>query len=568
MKNLNNKGFLFACTAMFLMASCAKAPISDFEVSLPEGYNDEYDYLADYGTLKSYAGADFKIGTEVSFATYADQMSPSNVLINSNLSEVTPLNLNHASIVDEEGQVVLNPLKAFIASANNISVYGTSLLGYENQNDLYLESVVASYYKDVDPANPTKDIESAEMIDDGELSESSSFSVDGSATFQACDTQGLGGLFEYSASAGNPGGCISLNNEGAGQARVIVKFNVDPIRSMANASNNDKYIYSFDIKTSKKINMGRIAMLTSDASPIMKIMTIKEGKVINAGEWTKVVAEFSISADDDFDFGSGFDQVLLNLLGSSNATQMWFDNFSFKCVSTVPNGTLITYTPAEKKAKITEQMTNYITGVVSSSPSIKSWSIVNSPLTDNIWKKYMGNDYLAEAIKLVRANNSEAMIFVDESGLEDAAQCDKFVSAISGLDIEGISVNVNPECDDSKEIREANIVKFTEMLKTLSATGKMIRLTGLDVKFTVGGVEYAPMNKTEHNMISAFYGSVIKAYLDAVPAEQQYGISKTTLIDKDGTELDAAVYYGLWNVADNGEIKRKHEYKGFAEGLQ
>ncbi len=568
MKIIENRGLLFGLCAVLFLTSCAESQVKDYEVELPENYDDEFDYLSDYGTLKSYVGESFVMGAAVDYATYTEQSSQKKVLINSNVTEVEPSDINHASIIEDDGSINLTSLSSFISSADIVSVYGPSLIGAENQNDLYVTGLVASYYEDVDEDNPTKDVESDEMIVGGELSDASLFAADGSATFQAFDSTSTGGEYAYSATEGNDGGCISLNNEGAGQAQVIVKIGVEPIRSITSASTNDRYIYSFDVKASSAFSMGRIALMSGDATAVTKIMSVTEGSKIEANVWTRVVAEVSIAADDVVDYGSGFDRVLLNLLGSSNATQMWLDNFSLKCVSTLPNGTEIIYTAEQKREMITENMTNYITEVVSECSSINSWSVVSSPVSDNVWQEYIGDDYAEKAIAAVRAANSNAVVFVEESNLEDPAVCDSFISAIDGWDIDGISVNIYPECDNSESTREANLEAIERMLENLVATGKKIRLAGMDVKFIVSGGEYEPMNRSEEEMISVFYTSVISAYFEKVPAAQQYGISKSTLID-EGTDANGMnIYHGLWSISDSGEITRKHEYKGFVEGLQ
>ena len=562
-----NRGLLFGLCSMLLLASCAESQVKDYEVDLPEGYDSSLDYLAGYGTLKSYVPASFKMGATVDYATYTESSSQKKVLINSNVTEVAPNNINHASMVDADGVIDANSLKSFVASADIVSVYGPSLIGAKNQNDLYVEGLVASYFENVDENNPTKDVTSSEMIEGGDLSDASSFAVDGSASIQAFDAKGDGGEFLYSAVGGKDGGCISLNNEGANQAQIVAKISGDPIRKITNSSSNDKYIYSFDVKADKAFSMGKIALLSSDETPKMKIMAIKEGSKVVAGNWTHVVAELNIAVDDEIDYGAGFNRVLTNLLGGVNATQMLFDNISLKRVSTLPNGTEVIYTEEQKKTMISESMTNYITEVVSECPSINSWSVVDSPLSDNVWAKYIGDDYAVKAIEAVRAANSKALIFVEETDLEDSAICNKFIATIEGWNIDGITVNINPECNNSESVRDANIEEIKTMLKSLAATGKMIRLAGMDVKFILAGTEFAPMNKEEEDQISAFYTSVLKAYFENVPESQQYGISKLTLIDQGANADGMNIYYGLWSTSESGDIARKHAYKGFVEGL-
>ncbi len=563
-----NRGLLFGLCSMLMLVSCAESQVKDYEVALPEDYDSSLDYLASYGTLKSYVDASFKMGATVDCATYTEASSQKKVLINSNVTEVAPSDVNHASLVDAEGELNLNTLKSFAASADIVSVYGASLIGAENQNDLYLNGLVASYFEDVDEENPTKDVTSDEMIEGGDLSDASSFATDGSASIQAYDTASEGGEFAYNATEGNDGGCISIDNVGASDAQIVAKISGDPIRQLSSSSSNDKYVVSFDVKAASDLLMGKVAFVSSDETPAKKILKTVKGSNVQAGEWTSVVAELNIAADDVVDYGSGFDRVVVYLLGGSFATQMLVDNISLTRISTLPNGTEIIYTEEQKKSMITESMTNYITGVVSECPSIKTWSVIDSPLSDNIWAKYIGVDYAAKAIETVRAANSEAVVFVEESGLESSAVCDEFIAAIKGWDIDGITVKINPECDNSESKRTANVEAIKAMLKSLSATGKMIRLSGMDVKFVLAGTEFEPMNQKEHEMISAFYTSVIKAYFETVPADQQYGISKSTLIDA-GTDANGMnIYYGLWSTSDNGEIARKHTYKGFVEGLQ
>ena len=164
---------------------------------------------------------------------------------------------------------------------------------------------------------------------------------------------------------------------------------------------------------------------------------------------------------------------------------------------------------------------------------------------DFFWQDYLGDEHfvrLAEyyARKSFSGEKSALKFFVNEKGLEkDPKKVNALLHWIGAWEndttkIDGISVQLHIDADatSSDEVQS--------MLSTLAGSGKLIRISALDVT----GVD--------DDDVAAMYKSVVQAYLSAVPAAQRYGICLTSL-----------KVNSLWT----DEYMRNSSYKAFLEAL-
>ena len=190
------------------------------------------------------------------------------------------------------------------------------------------------------------------------------------------------------------------------------------------------------------------------------------------------------------------------------------------------------------------------------------------------WGYYV-EDYPVLAFQLARKYlPAETKLFVNDYNLETSpgklAALIDFVNDIdeaNGSDIvDGIGtqmhISLSTSDDDSTNLVNINKMRaqVDEMFKTLAATGKLIRVTELDVALGTSSPSAA-----QYEAQAEAYRQIAESYLANIPTAQQSGITIWTLSDN-------ADEHKYWlkdqnpNLFDS-EYKRKWAYKGFCDGL-
>ena len=116
-----------------------------------------YEYLADYGALKTYVNRDatpnFKVGGALAAVDYnADGLVTR--LANSNFDEIVAGNaMKMASCVNDKGEMDFSTVDAFVSNAdeNGINVYGHTLAWHAQQPKKWLEKLIKDKELDIDP---------------------------------------------------------------------------------------------------------------------------------------------------------------------------------------------------------------------------------------------------------------------------------------------------------------------------------------------------------------------------------------------------------------------------------
>ena len=250
-------------------------------------------------------------------------------------------------------------------------------------------------------------------------------------------------------------------------------------------------------------------------------------------------------------------------------------------------------TPEEKKDTLTTAMDKWIKGVMGATAgTVKAWDAVKDLYAERVddgsrfyWQDYIGeDDYVKMAFSKARAyyaeadvdgdgvadgnNPAELKLFISEGGLQNADKLAALKAKITdwekdpNVTIDGIAVQLHVDYILDADAQAAQETAIATMFTELAATGKLIKVSELNIGVaeTAGGAPLAPAAVTEeqHHAAADFYKFVVGNYLEAVPASQQYGITKWNTSDT------ATSAVGLWD-ANYG---RKHTYAGFATGLQ
>lgn len=229
-------------------------------------------------------------------------------------------------------------------------------------------------------------------------------------------------------------------------------------------------------------------------------------------------------------------------------------------------------TPEEKKAILLECMEAWIKEAMThAGPACSSWDVINEPISDNCkirgveggwmegdsepvetaeeglnlnwindagnghfyWGYYCGMDYAVKAFEFAAKHNPNgAKLFVNEYNLEtNPSKLDKLIEFVKYIDdngahVDGIGTQMHVSSSITKEQVDA-------MFKTLAATGKLIRITELDITVGTNTPSADQLQKQ-----ADCYQMILTSYFENVPQAQQSAVT-------------------IWGLSDN---EKEHEY--------
>ena len=156
MKNSINK--YFGLALLFISASCADDKFVDFKTEKPESIA-QYEYLNAYDALKTYIDRsthpNFKLGVGVAANDVLKGEMVRSVAV-ANFDEVVAGNaMKYASIVADDGSMDFGTVTKFVEAAktSGLTVYGHTLCWHSQQNNKWLNSLIANKPKPVDPSS-------------------------------------------------------------------------------------------------------------------------------------------------------------------------------------------------------------------------------------------------------------------------------------------------------------------------------------------------------------------------------------------------------------------------------
>lgn len=156
MKNSINK--YFGLALLFISASCADDKFVDFKTEKPESIA-QYEYLNAYDALKTYIDRsthpNFKLGVGVAANDFLKGEMVRSVAV-ANFDEVVAGNaMKYASIVADDGSMDFGTVTKFVEAAktSGLAVYGHTLCWHSQQNNKWLNSLIANKPKPVDPSS-------------------------------------------------------------------------------------------------------------------------------------------------------------------------------------------------------------------------------------------------------------------------------------------------------------------------------------------------------------------------------------------------------------------------------
>ena len=190
------------------------------------------------------------------------------------------------------------------------------------------------------------------------------------------------------------------------------------------------------------------------------------------------------------------------------------------------------------------------------------------------WGYYV-KDYPVKAFQLARKYlPADTKLFVNDYNLETSPKkleaLIKFAKEIDEkngspiVDGIGTQMHVTLSCSDDAEKNAANIAALKEkvdaMFQTMAATGKLVRVTELDLSLGTG-----TPSSNQYKAQSDAYRMIVESYKANVPEAQQSGITIWSLSDNE-VEHEYWLKDQVPNLFDK-DYKRKWAYKGFCDGI-
>ncbi len=565
-----NYKFVMTALAAIFFASCAENGKLDYLVEEPESIT-QVAYLNGYDVLKSYidrtANPNFKLGVGVSVSDF-NTTGVVNRLVSSNFDEMTAgYEMKHGAVVKNDGTLDSTNVKTFLSNAQKagVSVFGHTLCWHTNQNATYLNSLIA----------PTVVQGSAPARYDGLWSQD----------FETSDNATSGSAYSGNANAVKGFTATGEGKGGIGRAMTITN-------SAVRANEWDCQIY---LTFPKAVKTGDLVKFTVDIKSDVggNVPTQAQtapgaykhwdffGQLPFTTQWTTYTKELTVTSNQD-----GCNTIALNL--GKIAGTFYFDNAKVEIWNPNPGSYTVIKTDEEKKAILDNALEKWISGMLKISKDyVKAWDVVNEPMSDwpdpsllktgvgktlaadeFYWQDYLGKDYAVRAIQLARQyGNASDKLFINDYGLDatDQKKCQGLIQYIQYIESKGVKVDgIGTQMHVT--LGETTIEGVRAMLTKLAATGKLVKISELDMGIKVDGatVKTEKVTFAQLQQMSDFYQQIVKAYFDIVPAAQRYGITQWAATDSPAnSSWRGGEPIGLWKL----DFSRKPAYAGFANGL-
>ena len=279
----------------------------------------------------------------------------------------------------------------------------------------------------------------------------------------------------------------------------------------------------------------------------------------------------------------------------------------------------IPLTPQEKSDTLTWAMNKWVSGMMQATEGkVKAWDLINEAISgggnvngfyalqtanennpdDFFWQDYFTPEMYGPIVeKAARdayaavegTNPADLKLFVNDYNLESDWDNNQKVKSLVywigvwekkgqelgyNTKIDGIGSQMHISYYENPQTLESKKKGIQNMLKIMAETGKLVRISELDMGYvdaegndvTTAQLEKLPIDErvAKEKAMAEYYKWIIEQYFAIVPTAQQYGICQWCLTDApadSGWRKGQPV--GLWNL----NYQRKPAYGGFADGL-
>lgn len=540
-----------AAIGVALLAACADNDMVQLSLQEPSTLAN-YDYLKEYGTLKSYA--DFTVGVSMDSLTFLDSGIDFRIAA-SNFSEIVAGTVfSHASTVGVDGKVTTDDVVSVAerAAEQGMSVFAYPLISNVNNNSIYLNSLLLPT-----EVRPEGDVGGYSMkITNTQMEDAMS---DAQVTYTFAKTISVSQGQTYNISFKVRG-----TTEGTAQCCIIkddVSYRFSPDIDITTEWKDVELSVSMPIDkslTSIVLNVGKyLGTLYVDDIKLWRVRA--NGRVTNLNttntdleDVETTIASISIKKQS-----SGLSYAGISDLGEG------YDSLS----------TFVDKTEAEIRTLLLKAMDSYADSVVNAAKGyVNDWGVLCDALDETglvtgdgktpttgvfYWSDYLGKDYGVDAFKcMAKYVGTEGNLYICDTGLENSAdKCDALLDYVDYIErgggrVDGIGVSMD------LSLTTADRAWISQMLGKLAATGKKVKITHLQVT-TGDGLPTDSLTEDKAEAQSDLYQYVVEAYKQQVPQSQRGGIVQGSILDNDAQPV------GLWSRS----YARKHAYGGFVKGL-
>ena len=279
----------------------------------------------------------------------------------------------------------------------------------------------------------------------------------------------------------------------------------------------------------------------------------------------------------------------------------------------------IPLTPQEKSDTLTWAMNKWVSGMMQATEGkVKAWDLINEAISgagnvngfyplqtanesnpdDFFWQDYFTPEMYGpivekaarDAYAAVEGTNPEDLkLFINDYNLESDWDNNQKVKSLVywigvwekkgkelgyNTKIDGIGSQMHISYYENPQTLESKKKGIQNMLKIMAETGKLVRISELDMGYvdkdgkdvTTAQLEKLPIDErvAKEKAMAEYYKWIIEQYFAIVPVSQQYGICQWCLTDSPADSgWRGGQPVGLWNL----NYQRKPAYGGFADGL-
>lgn len=571
------------------------------------------EVIANYDNIKDYASQytpSMIIGIGMGADLYVNNEKGEGDLVNANYQMFTPGNaMKSDAMLGNSGTINFATVDKLIAAMpEGMKLYGHNFFWHTQQNQSYLKSLIA----------PTLVVESEGEIANVLQGDASNFNGGTTGGWGSWGSNKESA--DVVAGAGKEGSAaLVLKNKGDGnawEAQCAYTFD-DALQA------GKKYIIQFYAKSTSTAGELQFQYQNGTTYQSQGgYNTFSVGKDWTKCEYeftptpedaNRIIFNFGkVGATyylDNIKFGLAKDQ------GSTAGAKQTIFRARGKQHRAASKSYYVLKTPAEKQAALEGAMEAWVSGVANhlkeKGVTPYGYDVVNEPIADgsnkfrgldegifgsdddaapeetvadglslnwgnNHWYwGYYVPDYHVKAFQLARKYlPAETKLFVNDYNLETSPKkleaLVKFVNEIDTkngspiVDGIGTQMHVTLSSSDDATKNAENIAALKEkvdaMFQTMAATGKLVRVTELDISLGTGSP-----SANQYKAQSDCYQMIVESYKANVPAAQQSGITIWSLSDNEA-EHEYWLKGQVPNLFDK-DYKRKWAYKGFCDGI-
>lgn len=571
------------------------------------------EVIANYDNIKDYANQytpNMVIGIGMGADLYVSNENGEGDLVNANYQMFTPGNaMKSDAMLGNSGTINFATVDKLIAAMpEGMKLYGHNFFWHTQQNQSYLKSLIA----------PTLVVESEGEIANVLQGDASNFNGGTTGGWGSWGSNKESA--DVVAGAGKDGSAaLVLKNKGDGnawEAQCAYTFD-DALQA------GKKYIIQFYAKSTSTAGELQFQYQNGTTYQSQGgYNTFSVGKDWTKCEYeftptpedaNRIIFNFGkVGATyyvDNIKFGLAKDQ------GSTAGAKQTIFRARGKQHRAASKSYYVLKTPAEKQAALEGAMEAWVSGVANhlkeKGVTPYGYDVVNEPIADgsnkfrgldegifgsgddaapeetvadglslnwgnNHWYwGYYVPDYHVKAFQLARKYlPAETKLFVNDYNLETSPKkleaLVKFVNEIDTkngspiVDGIGTQMHVTLSSSDDATKNAENIAALKEkvdaMFQTMAATGKLVRVTELDISLGTGSP-----SANQYKAQSDCYKMIVESYKANVPAAQQSGITIWSLSDNEA-EHEYWLKGQVPNLFDK-DYKRKWAYKGFCDGI-